>query len=108
MKYLSRQCLVFLFGALVLALQVQAQEFRVVFNYGDANLPSVRLQAKSVGNTQVQETITVNVVKATLQALQDLESESLVVRRRNRSKATLRKPFAPERLVEILDEIRVA
>jgi small subunit ribosomal protein S5 len=35
----------------------------------------------------------VNVVKATLQALQDLESESLVVRRRNRSKATLRKPF---------------
>ena len=31
MKYLSRQCLVFLFGALVLALQVQAQEFRVGF-----------------------------------------------------------------------------
>jgi small subunit ribosomal protein S5 len=35
----------------------------------------------------------VNVVKATLQALQELESESLVVRRRNRSNATLRKPF---------------
>jgi outer membrane protein len=31
MKYLSRQRLVFLFGALVLALQVQAQEFRVGF-----------------------------------------------------------------------------
>jgi outer membrane protein len=31
MKYLSRQCLVFLFGALVLALQVHAQEFRVGF-----------------------------------------------------------------------------
>jgi outer membrane protein len=31
MKYLSRQCLVFLFGALVLALQAQAQEFRVGF-----------------------------------------------------------------------------
>ena len=31
MKYLSRQCLVVLFGALVLALQVQAQEFRVGF-----------------------------------------------------------------------------
>ena len=31
MKYLSRQCLVILFGALVLALQVQAQEFRVGF-----------------------------------------------------------------------------
>ena len=30
MKYLSRQCLVFLFGALVLA-QAQAQEFRVGF-----------------------------------------------------------------------------
>jgi small subunit ribosomal protein S5 len=35
----------------------------------------------------------VNVVKATLQALQELESESAVVRRRNRTKATLRKPF---------------
>jgi outer membrane protein len=31
MKYLSRQCLVLLFGALVLALQVQSQEFRVGF-----------------------------------------------------------------------------
>ena len=31
MKYLSRQCLVFLFAALVLALQVHAQEFRVGF-----------------------------------------------------------------------------
>ena len=31
MKYLTRQCLVFLFGALVLALQVQALEFRVGF-----------------------------------------------------------------------------
>ena len=31
MKYLSRQCLVLLFGALVLALQAQAQEFRVGF-----------------------------------------------------------------------------
>ena len=31
MKYLSRQRLVILFGALVLALQVQAQEFRVGF-----------------------------------------------------------------------------
>jgi len=31
MKYLSRQCLVFLFGALVLVLQVQGQEFRVGF-----------------------------------------------------------------------------
>jgi len=31
MKYLSRQCLVFLFGALVFALQAQAQEFRVGF-----------------------------------------------------------------------------
>ncbi|MBA3772478.1 MAG: OmpH family outer membrane protein [Ramlibacter sp.] len=31
MKYLSRQCLVVLFGALLLASQAQAQEFRVGF-----------------------------------------------------------------------------
>jgi len=35
----------------------------------------------------------VNVTKATIQALQELESESVVVRRRNRTKSTLRKPF---------------
>jgi len=35
----------------------------------------------------------VNVTKATVQALQELESEGAVVRRRNRTKATLRKPF---------------
>ena len=31
MKYLTRQCLVFLFGALAIGAQVQAQEFRVGF-----------------------------------------------------------------------------
>ena len=35
----------------------------------------------------------INVVKATLQALQELEAEADVVRRRNRIKQTLRKPF---------------
>lgn len=35
----------------------------------------------------------VNVVRATIQALEELESEAAVVRRRNRQKATLRKPF---------------
>lgn len=36
----------------------------------------------------------VNVVRATMKALQELEPESVVVRRRNRSTATLRQPFA--------------
>lgn len=35
----------------------------------------------------------VNVVRATIKALEELQSESDVVRRRNRQKATLRKPF---------------
>jgi small subunit ribosomal protein S5 len=35
----------------------------------------------------------VNVVRATVQALEELESENAVIRRRNRQKAMLRKPF---------------
>lgn len=43
---------------------------------------------KSLGNNNP-----VNVVRATMKALEELEPESAVVRRRNRSEPTLRKPF---------------
>lgn len=45
--------------------------------------------SKSLGNNNP-----VNVVRATMEALQELEPESAVVRRRQRKAATLRKPFA--------------
>lgn len=44
---------------------------------------------KSLGNNNP-----VNVVRATMKALEELEPEQAVIRRRNRSAATLRKPFA--------------
>jgi hypothetical protein len=41
----------------------ESQEFRVVFSYNNAELPSVQLTAASVGNAAARETITVTVGK---------------------------------------------
>ena len=50
MKYLSRQCLVFLFGTLVLALQLHAQEFRV----GVVNIDRIFREANTAKAAQAK------------------------------------------------------